>query len=186
MQEYHDREWGIPVHDDRRFFEYLVLDAMQAGLSWRTILYRRETFRSAFAQFDPQAVAAFGEEDVKRLLLDPGIIRNNAKIRASIGNAREFLRVQREHGSFDEYIWQFVGGNSKVNNWDDATKIPTRTDESEAMSFALKARGFNFVGPTICYAFMQAAGLVNDHETVCFRHPARSEQGAPFASSTIA
>jgi DNA-3-methyladenine glycosylase I len=168
--EYHDREWGVPVHDDRKLFEFLVLDAMQAGLSWLTILRKRENFHKAFAGFDAARVAAFRPKRVEALMSDPGIVRNRMKIESAVNNARAFLNVQRESGSFDAYIWQFVGGGTKKNAWKTLKEIPAKTPESIAMSKDLTRRGFRFVGPTICYAFMQAAGLVNDHTTYCFRY----------------
>ena len=169
MVAYHDEEWGVPQHDDRRLFEYIVLDAFQAGLSWAVILNKREGFRRAFADFDPARIAQFTERDVERLVADPGIVRNRQKIQAAIGNARAFLRLQERYGSFDAYIWQFVGGRPKVNRWRTLKQLPARTAESDAMSEALKAEGFKFVGSTICYAFMQAAGMVNDHVVRCYR-----------------
>lgn len=170
LVQYHDAEWGVPVHDDRTLFEFLVLECAQAGLSWETILRRREGYRRAFAGFDPAAVARFGPEEVEALLADPGIIRNRRKIEAAVNNARAFLRVQEEFGSFDRYIWQFVGGEPRVNRWRRASEVPSSTPESEAMSRDLRRRGFQFVGPTICYAYMQATGMVNDHLAGCFRH----------------
>lgn len=170
MTEYHDREWGVPVHDDRRHFEFLILEGAQAGLSWLTILRRREGYRRAFAAFDPAAVARFGERDVKRLLADTGIIRNQLKIRSAIGNARAFLAVQEEFGSFDAFFWQFVGGTPLTNSRRTLGEIPAKTAEAEAASKELVRRGFRFVGPTILYAHMQACGLVNDHLVSCFRH----------------
>ena len=172
---YHDTEWGVPLHDDRRIFEMLVLEGAQAGLSWLTILRRREAYRSAFGRFDPQVVARYGPREVASLLADAGIIRNRLKIEAAIGNARAFLDVQREFGSFDRYIWRFVGGRPKQNAWKTLDAVPARTAESEAMSRDLRARGFRFVGPTICYAHMQATGMVNDHLVGCFRHRAVQE-----------
>ena len=171
MIEYHDTEWGIPVGDDVRHFEFLVLDAFQAGLSWAIILRKREAFRAAFAGFDPARVARFGPRDVERLRADAGIVRNRQKIDATIRNAARFLEVQSEFGSFDAFIWSFVGGSTIQNRWRAMDEVPAETAESEAMSKALRARGFGFVGPTICYAYMQAAGMVNDHLTSCFRYP---------------
>jgi DNA-3-methyladenine glycosylase I len=168
--EYHDTEWGVPLHDDRKLFELLILEGMQAGLSWLTILKKRENFRRAFDGFDPARVAAYDERKVADLLADPGIIRNERKIRAAIQNAGAFLAVQEESGSFDAYIWQFVGGRPKKSAWKTMADLPARTPESEAMSRDLKRRGFSFVGPTICYAFMQATGMVNDHMVDCFRY----------------
>lgn len=170
MDRYHDEEWGVPAHEDRRHFEYLVLDAFQAGLSWRTILHRREGFRKAFANFDPRVVARFGARDVRRLLADVGIIRNRQKVAAAIANAKAFLAVQKAEGSFDRYIWGFTDGRVIANRWTSIRQLPARTPVSDAMSAGLKARGFSFVGSTICYAYMQAAGLVNDHLVGC---PAR-------------
>ncbi len=168
--EYHDKEWGVPVHDDRIHYEFLVLDGFQAGLSWEIILRKRENFRRAFSDFDPEKVAAYGEKQIFALLEDKGIVRNRLKINAAIQNARAFLKVQEELGSFDAYIWTFVGGKTRHNSWDSLIELPAKTAESEAMSKDLKKRGFSFVGPTICYAYMQAAGLVNDHTTGCFRY----------------
>ena len=170
MIEYHDEEWGVPVHDDRLLFEYLVLDAFQAGLSWRTILHKRENFRAALDGFDPQRIAEYGETERERLLADAGIVRNRQKIDSTISNAREFLRLQEEHGSFDEWIWRFTDGGTIQNTYGTMGDVPATSPESDAMSAALKAEGFKFVGSTICYAFMQAAGMVNDHVTSCFRH----------------
>ena len=170
MHEYHDREWGVPVHDDRTHFELLILEGAQAGLSWRTVLVRREGYRAAFAGFDPREVARFGDEDRERLLRYPGIIRNRAKIASAVRNAAAFLEVQAQHGSFDAYVWAFVGGSPRRNAFESLADIPAQTEESRALSRDLRSRGFNFVGPTICYAYMQAAGLVNDHVTSCFRH----------------
>ena len=169
MIEYHDREWGTPVHDDRRQFEFLILEGAQAGLSWRTVLRKREAYRAAFARFDPEKVARFGARDTRRLLADAGIIRNRLKIGAAVKNARAFLAVQEEFGSFDAYIWRFVGGKPKVNRWRALREIPAKTRESDALSKDLKQRGFSFVGSTIVYAHMQAAGLVNDHIVGCWR-----------------
>jgi len=170
MIDYHDREWGQPLHDDRKLFEYMVLDAFQAGLSWKTILHRREGFRKAFADFDPQKVARFSEKKMETLMQDTGIIRNRLKIRATVSNARLFLEVQKEFGSFDRYIWQFTGGKT-IQNHRRPDEPPVATSpESDEMSKDLKKRGFRFVGSTICYAFMQAAGMVNDHHSSCFRY----------------
>jgi DNA-3-methyladenine glycosylase I len=167
---YHDREWGVPLRNDRKLFEFLVLDAMQAGLSWEIILRKRAGLRAAFDGFAPEKVARYDRRKVQRLLADPGIVRNRLKIESAITNARAFLEVQKEYGSFTRYIWQFVGGKPIVNRRRGLHGIPARTAESDAMSRALKERGFRFVGSTICYAFMQAAGLVNDHVVVCYRH----------------
>ena len=167
---YHDEEWGVPVHDDHTLFEFLILEGAQAGLSWSTILNKRENYRRAFDNFDPAKVAAYDETKVAELLNDPGIVRNKLKVRSAVGNARAFLAIQEEFGSFDAYIWQFVGGQPKQNSRQTLAEVPAQTAESEAMSKDLRKRGFNFVGPTICYAFMQAVGMVNDHTTDCFRH----------------
>jgi DNA-3-methyladenine glycosylase I len=171
MVVYHDEEWGVPVHDDRTLFEYLLLDSFQAGLSWAVILRKRPAFREAFADFDPVPIAEFGDVEVRELLENAGIVRNRQKILATISNAAAFLEVQREFGSFDRFIWQFVGGAPIRNRWRGLNDIPASTGASELMSRELKRRGFGFVGPTICYAFMQGAGLVNDHVVDCFRHP---------------
>ncbi len=171
MMRYHDEEWGVPLHDDRKLFEFMVLDAFQAGLSWKTVLHKRENFRRAFHNFDPELIARYTEEDFDRLMSDPGIIRNRAKIRGTIVNAGRFLEVQKEFGTFDRFIWQFTGGKTLVNNWKSLAEIPAKTPESDAMSRELHKRGFKFVGSTICYAFMQAAGMVNDHIVGCFRNP---------------
>jgi DNA-3-methyladenine glycosylase I len=167
---YHDNEWGVPVHDDRRLFEMLVLEGAQAGLSWRTILNKRAGYRRAFADFDPDAVARFGEADVERLLLDTGIVRNRAKVASAIRNAKAAQGVVREAGSLDDYLWSFVGGVPIKNTWRRLNEIPAETELSRAVSKDLKRRGFNFVGPTVIYAFMQAVGLVNDHVVSCYRH----------------
>ncbi len=168
--QYHDKEWGVPVHDDRRLFEFLILEGAQAGLSWNTILSKRENFRAAFAKFDPAAVARSDGPRVQKLLANPGIIRNRLKIAAAIQNARRFLAVQEEFGGFDAYIWRFVGGKPLRNGWRSLGQVPDRTRESDLMSKDLGQRGFKFVGSTICYAFMQAVGMVNDHLVGCFRH----------------
>ena len=167
---YHDTEWGVPVHDDRVHFEFVVLEGAQAGLSWLTILKKREGYRAAFKGFDPAVVAKFTEKEVAALRENSSIVRNRLKIRAAITNAARFLVVQREFGSFDRFIWQFMGGVPRANWYRSLEEIPAQTVESRAMSKALKKRGFSFVGPTICYAYMQATGMVNDHETSCFRH----------------
>jgi DNA-3-methyladenine glycosylase I len=170
MLAYHDREWGIPVHDDRLLFEFLVLEGAQAGLSWMTILRKRDAYRKAFRSFDPQAIARFGEAQVTRLLSDEGIVRNRRKIESAIANARVVNAIVREQGSFDRYVWSFVGGRQRQNHWKTLADIPAQTDESQALSKDLLRRGAGFVGPTICYAFMQATGLVNDHLITCFRY----------------
>jgi DNA-3-methyladenine glycosylase I len=171
MIAYHDKEWGKPLHDDRRLFEFLILEGAQAGLSWSTILNRREGYRKAFDRFDPIKMAEYGRKDVARLIKDAGIIRNRLKIESAIRNAKAFLEIQAEFGTFDSYIWQFVGGEPRVNRRRHMRDVPARTVESDAMSKDLKRRGFNFVGTTICYAFMQAVGMVNDHIVTCFRYP---------------
>lgn len=167
---YHDAEWGVPVHDDRVLFEFLILEGAQAGLSWETILNKRDAYRKAFSSFDPVKVAKYRPTDVERLMKNPGIVRNRLKIQSTIGNAKAFLAVQKEFGSFDAYVWQFVGGKPRVNRHASHGSIPTRTPESDALSKDLLKRGFKFVGTTICYAFMQAVGMVNDHTVDCFRY----------------
>jgi len=169
---YHDEEWGVPVHDDRTLFEFLILEAAQAGLSWNTILNKRENYRKAFDGFDPARVARYDRKKIQKLLRDPGIVRNKLKIASTVENAKAFLGVQQEFGTFDGYIWQFVGGKPRINKRTSLREIPPRTAESDAMSKDLKRRGFNFVGSTICYAFMQAVGMVNDHCIDCFRYKA--------------
>lgn len=170
MIKYHDTEWGVPVHNDRRLFEFMILDAFQAGLNWRIILDKRTNFRKAFHNFNARKIARYSRRDVQRLLKDPGIIRNRAKIAATIQNARFFLKIKKEFGSFDKYIWQFVGGKTKKNKFKRMGQIPAKSKESDAMSQDLYERGFRFVGSTICYAFMQAAGMINDHVVDCFRY----------------
>ncbi|MFQ5918561.1 MAG: DNA-3-methyladenine glycosylase I [Thermoplasmata archaeon] len=167
---YHDDEWGVPLHDDRALYELLVLEGMQAGLSWMTVLRKRENLRRAMDGFDPSRVGRYGEEKMKQLLADDGIIRNRMKLEAAIHNARRFPEVQNEFGSFDAYLWRFVEGRPRVNRFASLAELPPETDKSQAMSKDLRQRGFRFVGPTICYAYMQGAGLVNDHTTDCFRH----------------
>ncbi len=167
---YHDEEWGVPVHDDRTLFEFLILEGAQAGLSWNTILNKRENYRRAFDRFDAAGVARYDRRKMQQLLRDPGIVRNRLKINSAVENAKAFLRVQEEFGSFDRYIWQFVGGKPLVNSRKSLKQVPARTAESDAMSKDLKKRGFKFVGSTICYAFMQAVGMVNDHVVDCFRY----------------
>lgn len=169
-EAYHDREWGVPVHDDRLLFEFLILEGAQAGLSWATILRKRENYRAAFEGFDPAVVAAYGKRKQASLLNDAGIVRNRLKIESAIDNAKAFLAVQDEFGSFDEYIWSFVDGEPMQNRWQAMADVPANTPESDAMSRDLKRRGFRFVGSTICYAFMQAVGMVNDHLVECYRH----------------
>jgi DNA-3-methyladenine glycosylase I len=169
---YHDEEWGVPVHDDRRWFEFLVLEGAQAGLSWDTILRKRENYRRAFAEFDPAVVARFRDAKIEKLLADPGIVRNRLKVNSVVRNAQAFLKIQQDVGSFDAYIWPFVDGKPLRNPWRSLDQVPARTEISDALSKDLKRRGFTFVGSTICYALMQATGLVNDHLVGCFRHPA--------------
>ena len=170
MVEYHDKEWGVPVHDDRTLFEFLVLEGAQAGLSWQTVLNKRENYRKAFQAFDPANIARYKNKDVQRLLRDPGIIRNRLKIQATINNAKQILQLQKEYRSFDKYLWQFVGDIPIKHRFESLGDIPATTRESDAMSKDLRERGLRFVGPTICYAFMQAVGMVNDHITKCFRY----------------
>jgi DNA-3-methyladenine glycosylase I len=170
LQKYHDEEWGVPRHEDRVLFEFLILEGAQAGLSWETILRKRENYRKAFARFDPKRIAKFGAADVRRLLADEGIVRNRLKISSAITNARAFLDAQREFGSFDKYVWQFVGGKPIRNARESMKDVPAKTPESDSMSRDLANRGFKFVGSTICYAFMQAVGMVNDHQLDCFRY----------------
>ena len=167
---YHDAEWGVPLHDERRLFEFLILEGAQAGLSWELILQKRAAYREAFDGFDPEVVAAYGDDKVAELLANPGIVRNRLKVRAAIGNARAYLDTQQEFGSFDAYIWGFVGGSPVKNAWGSLGDIPASTPQSETMSKELRRRGFRFVGPTICYALMQATGMVNDHTVECFRY----------------
>ncbi len=170
MQAYHDEEWGVPLHDDRALFEFLILEGAQAGLSWQTVLNKRDSYRKAFDNFEPAKVARYTAKRVEKLLANPGIIRNRLKVASSVSNARAFLAVQREFGSFDAYVWQFVGGKPKKNSFKSMSRIPATTAESDAFSKDLKKRGFRFVGSTICCAFMQAVGMVNDHTTNCFRY----------------
>ncbi len=170
MLRYHDTEWGVPLHEDRKLFEFLVLDGAQAGLSWQTVLLKRENYREAFDGFDPQKIARYTRRRVENLLQNPGVIRNRLKIESAVTNARSFLRVQDEFGSFDRYVWQFSGGRPRINRFKTLKQIPAKTSESDAMSKDLQRRGFKFVGSTICYAFMQAAGMVNDHVTSCYRY----------------
>lgn len=178
-RDYHDYEWGVPVHDDRKLFELLILEGAQAGLSWYTVLKKRDPYREAFDGFDPQRVAAYDEAKVDELLANPGIIRNRLKVQAAVANAQSFLKVQEEFGSFDAYIWRFVGGQPIVNDWKHISDVPATTPQSDAMSKDLKKRGFKFVGSTICYAYMQAAGMVNDHTEECMLYPYRDgEKGA--------
>jgi DNA-3-methyladenine glycosylase I len=183
---YHDREWGVPVRADRRLFEFLVLEGAQAGLSWSTILRKRAAYRRAFAGFDPRRVARFGPRDVRRLLADPGIVRNRAKIAAAIANARAFLAVAAEHGSFAKYLWRFVDGRPLQGRRRRHRDVPAETEVSRALSADLRRRGFGFVGPTICYAFMQAVGLVNDHTVDCFRYRTIVRLGRPSSASSAA
>ena len=176
MIEYHNTEWGVPVHDDRKLFEFMILDAFQAGLSWKTILHRREGFRAAFDNFDAVKIAMFDEAKIQELMQDSRIIRNQLKIRSAVTNAQAFLKVQKEFGTFDKYIWQFTGGTTIYNNWTDLHQIPAKSTESDTMSKDLIKRGFKFVGSTICYAFMQAAGMVNDHMVYCSRYAKTREK----------
>lgn len=173
---YHDEEWGVPLHDDQRLFEFLILEGAQAGLSWITVLRKRENYRAAFEDFDPVKVAQYDAAKIEALLQNPGIIRNRLKVQSAVRNAQAFLKVQAEFGTFDAYIWGFVGGKPRQNHWQSLSDVPAETDEARAMSKDLKRRGFNFVGPTICYAFMQACGMVNDHVTSCFRYEALSNR----------
>lgn len=170
MIRYHDEVWGVPVHNDRKLFEYLLLDSFQAGLSWRTILHKQKNFRKAFDNFDYKKIAKYDNRKVKSLLKDAGIVRNRLKVQAAIKNAKAFMAVQKEFGSFDKYIWQFVGGKTKKNKWKTLKQIPATSKESDAMSMDLKKRSFTFVGSTICYAFMQGSGIVNDHLVTCFKY----------------
>jgi len=177
MVQYHDEEWGLPVHDDQLLFAKLILDGAQAGLSWSTILKKRENYWAAFDNFDAEKIAQYNDAKFEELMNNPGIIRNRLKIQSAIKNARGFLKIQAEFGSFSEYLWQFVDGKPIVNGWTSMSQLPAKTAESEAMSKALKKRGFNFVGPTICYAFMQAVGMVNDHTVDCFRFEEINQAG---------
>lgn len=170
MIRYHDKEWGVPVHDDRKLFEFMVLDAFQAGLSWSIVLKKRENFRKAMDNFQPEIIAGYDENKIQDLLQNPGIIRNRLKLKATVANAQQFLKVQNEFGRFDRYIWQFTADRTKVNRWEKSEDLPVSTKESDAMSRDLKKRGFKFTGSTICYAFMQAAGMVNDHVVTCCRY----------------
>lgn len=179
--EYHDTEWGVPLHDDRKLFEFIVLDAAQAGLSWLTVLKKREGYRKAFENFDAEKIARYDKRDIERLLTDNAIIRNRLKVESAVLNARKFLELQSSFGSFDKYIWQFTGGKTLVHRYKLQTEVPPRSKESDAMSVDLKHRGFKFVGSTICYAFMQAAGMVNDHLVSCFRHKQCGEEGMKTA-----
>ena len=170
MITYHDEEWGVPQHDDHLLFEFLILEGAQAGLSWNTILNKRENYRTAFDNFEASVIADYGDDKIENLLMDSGIVRNRMKVSSAVTNAQAFLRVVKEEGSFDNYVWSFVGGRTKNDCWKSTSEVPSKTAESDAMSKDLKVRGFKFVGSTICYAFMQAAGLVNDHKFNCFRH----------------
>lgn len=177
-KRYHDTEWGVPIHDDRLLFEFLVLEGAQAGLSWATVLNKRDRYREVFDAFDPQTVARYTPRKVERLLADPGIIRNRLKVESAVTNARAFLAVQGSHGSFDAFLWDFVDGQPVQNAWRRTEEVPVTTSVAESLSKALKRRGFRFVGPTICYAFMQATGMVNDHLAGCFRHAELQGAGA--------
>ena len=170
MRKYHDREWGVPVRKDRKHFEFLVLESAQAGLSWRTVLHKRENYRKLFADFDPAKVAKLGKSKIEKLLLNPGIIRNRLKIEAAVNNARRFLEIQKEFGSFSHYIWGFMENRTQVNGWRTLKELPAKTSESDRLSQDLKKRGFKFLGSTVLYSHMQAVGIVNDHVTACFRH----------------
>ena len=183
-REYHDTEWGVPARDDRVLFEFLILEGFQAGLSWITILRKREAFRRAFAGFAPERVARFGARESARLMADAGIVRNRAKIAAAASNARAFLAVRKERGTFSDYVWSFVGGRPIVNRYRALSELPAETEISRVLSKDLRRRGFNFVGPTICYAFMQATGMVDDHLVSCFRHGAAARRKAPAARAT--
>ena len=174
--KYHDLEWGVPVHRDRKLFEMLTLEGAQAGLSWLTILRKRPNYRKAFDRFDPQKVGRYDRRRVERLMQDAGIVRNRAKIESTVANAKVFLAIRKEFGTFNKFIWTFVGGEPRINRWRSMNQLPAKTDESTAMSRELRKRGMNFVGPTICYAFMQAVGMVNDHVTGCFRYNELSEK----------
>jgi DNA-3-methyladenine glycosylase I len=180
---YHDKEWGVPVHDEHTWFEFLILEGAQAGLSWDTILKKRARYRGVFDGFDPEKVARYDKKKVRELLADAGIVRNKLKIAAAIGNARAFLKVQEEFGTFDAYIWRFVGGTPKQNAWKTHRKLPAKTAESDALSKDLKKRGFRFVGSTICYALMQATGMVNDHLVSCFRYEDLTAKGNRYGTS---
>lgn len=169
-KDYHDTEWGVPVHDDKVLFEFLILEGAQAGLSWSTILNKREGYRDALDDFDVHKISIYGEDKIVELLGNPGIVRNKLKVNSTISNARLFIEIQKEFGSFDKYIWQFVGGKPIINKWELVSQVPVSTPESDAMSKDLKKRGFKFIGTTICYAYMQAMGMVNDHATDCFRY----------------
>jgi len=173
MIRYHDEEWGVPLHDDQKLFEFLILEGAQAGLSWETILNKRENYRAAFDSFSPELVARYNARKIAQLLRNPGIVRNRLKIASAVKNARALLQIQKDFGSFDRYLWQFVNGKPKINLRNARNPVPARTPESDALSKDLKKRGFTFVGSTICYAFMQAVGMVNDHISTCFRHPKR-------------
>ena len=183
MIEYHDQQWGVPVRDDRTLFEMLVLEGAQAGLSWETVLRKREGYRTAFDDFDPRAIAEYGQGRVDQLLLDPGIVRNRRKVESCVQNARQFLKVQEEWGSFSEYLWEFVGGQPVVNLWTRMEQVPANTNLSDRLSKDLRRRGFKFVGPTICYAYLQSTGLVNDHLVSCFRY--EQIAGMPAHRETI-
>jgi DNA-3-methyladenine glycosylase I len=177
MIEYHDREWGVPVHDDRTLFEFLILEWAQAGLSWETILKKRENYREAFDNFEAKKIANYDRRKFRELMANPGIVRNRLKIDATISNAKAFLTLQKEFGSFDSYIWKFVGGKTKKNSWRSSQRLPASTPESDAMSKDLRQRGFRFVGSTICYAFMQAIGMVDDHSRHCYRRKTTKTTG---------
>ena len=184
LKEYHDKEWGVPLHNDKKLFEFLILDGAQAGLSWSTILKKRDAYRKAFDRFDPKKVASYTRSDVRRLLTNNGIVRNRQKIESAINNAKCFLKVKAEFGSFDKYVWEFVEHKTITNKYQRWKDIPPYSDESKEMSKDLKKRGFSFVGPTICYAIMQSVGMVNDHVTLCFRHKEITQKTGKFAKIT--
>ncbi|OFY71792.1 MAG: DNA-3-methyladenine glycosylase [Bacteroidetes bacterium RIFCSPLOWO2_12_FULL_37_12] len=170
MKNYHDEEWGVPLHDDRKLFEYMLLDSFQAGLSWSTVINKRENFRKAFKNFDPEKISIYGKKQIEKLMQDAGIIRNRLKINATITNAKAFIAIRKSYGSFDKYIWQFTGGKTIINKWKSLQELPSKTIISDKMSKDLLQKGFKFVGSTICYAFMQAAGMINDHLISCYRY----------------
>ena len=174
MQQYHDKEWGVPVHDDRLLFEFLILEGAQAGLSWSTVLSKRDNYKKAFSDFDVKKIIKYDQVKIDKLLLNPGIIRNKLKVNSVVINAKAFIAVQKEFGSFDKFIWSFTDGKPIINKWKNTDSLPAKTNISDAMSIALKKRGFKFIGSTICYAFMQATGMVNDHTADCFKYPKRT------------
>ena len=176
MQQYHDQEWGVPVHDDRLLFEFLILEGAQAGLSWSTVLAKRDNYKKAFNNFDVKKIIKYEQDKIDKLLLNPGIIRNKLKINSVVINAKAFIEVQKEFGSFDKFIWSFVQGKPIINKWKSGDRLPAKTEHSDEMSAALKKRGFKFIGSTICYAFMQAIGMVNDHAVDCFKYPGKGKK----------